>query len=82
MLVLSRKIHQSIVIDGNIRITMISVRGQQVRISIDAPQEVPIYRGELLKRPGAVPKNTLPQNPSLKADSGDSPTKKPELPRR
>ncbi len=48
MLVLSRKAEQSVVINGEITVRIIAVRGNVVRIGIEAPQEVPIHRGELL----------------------------------
>lgn len=47
MLVLSRKQHQAIVINDNIRGTVVSIRGNQVRIGIEAPQSVPVFREEL-----------------------------------
>jgi carbon storage regulator len=52
MLVLSRKIDESIIIGGSIRITIISIRGRQVRISIDAPEDITIIRDELLRVAG------------------------------
>ena len=48
MLVLSRKPTQSIRIGDDIVIHVLSVRGQQVRLAIDAPREIPIVRSELL----------------------------------
>jgi len=48
MLVLSRKQNQAIVINGNIRVTVISIRGSQVRIGIEAPSEVSVFREELV----------------------------------
>jgi carbon storage regulator len=48
MLVLSRKLNESIVIDGNIRVMVVGFRGNQVRLGIEAPGSVPIYREELL----------------------------------
>mgnify|MGYP001817300636 CR=1 FL=1 len=47
MLVLSRKKNESIVIDGNIVITVVEVRGDKVRLGIQAPREVPIHRSEV-----------------------------------
>ena len=51
MLVLSRKINETIVIGGNIRVTMTAIRSRQVRLAIEAPPEVPIVREELLPAP-------------------------------
>lgn len=47
MLVLSRKKNESIVIDENIVITVVEVRGDKVRLGIQAPKEVPIHRSEV-----------------------------------
>ena len=47
MLVLSRRPTETLVIDGGIRITVVSIRGNQVRLGIEAPDEVRIYREEL-----------------------------------
>lgn len=48
MLVLTRKTGQSIVIDGGIEITVLEVRGEQVRLGIAAPREIRVNRKELL----------------------------------
>jgi carbon storage regulator len=47
MLVLSRKTDESILIDGHIRITVLAVRGGQVRLGIEAPRSVRVIREEL-----------------------------------
>jgi len=47
MLVLSRKVGESIVIDGDIVISVSSVQGGRVKLCIDAPREKRISRGEL-----------------------------------
>ncbi len=47
MLVLSRRQAQSIVIGGDIVITVVSIRGDQVRIGIDAPRSVAVHRQEV-----------------------------------
>lgn len=48
MLVLSRKLNEKIVINGNITVTVVKIDRNQVRIGIDAPGDVPVYREELL----------------------------------
>jgi len=48
MLVLSRKAMQSVMIGSDVRITVIRVEGNQVRIGIEAPSDVRILRGELI----------------------------------
>ena len=47
MLALSRKKNEAIVIDNNIEITILEVKGDQVKIGINAPKEVPVYRKEV-----------------------------------
>lgn len=47
MLVLSRKKNESIVVDDNIVITVVEIRGDKVRLGIEAPREVPIHRSEV-----------------------------------
>jgi len=50
MLILSRKSNQSIVIGDDIKITILGGAGGQVRIGIDAPKDVPVYREEVYLR--------------------------------
>ena len=47
MLVLSRKKNESIVIDQNIVITVVEIRGDKVRLGIEAPKSIPIHRSEI-----------------------------------
>ncbi len=47
MLVLTRKVDQSIMIGDNIRIVVVDVRGDQVKIGIDAPRDVMVHRHEV-----------------------------------
>ncbi len=47
MLVLTRKSNQSIMIGDDIEISVLSVNGEKVRIGIQAPQEVPVFRMEI-----------------------------------
>ena len=50
MLVLGRKQHQSLVIGENIKITILEVKGNQVRIGIDAPDSITVRREEILNK--------------------------------
>jgi len=50
MLVLARKVGQSIIIGENIELTVIEVRGEQVRIGINAPRSIAVHRKELLEQ--------------------------------
>jgi len=47
MLALSRKKNEAIVINNNVEITILEVKGDQVKVGITAPKEVPIYRKEV-----------------------------------
>lgn len=47
MLVLSRQRDQSIVIGDNVVVTIVDIRGDKVRLGIDAPSEIPIHRREV-----------------------------------
>ncbi len=47
MLVLSRKKNESIVINDNITIVVVEIRGDKVRLGVEAPKEVPVHRREV-----------------------------------
>ena len=47
MLVLTRKRNESIVIGDDIEVSVLSVSGEKVRIGIDAPRDIPVFRKEL-----------------------------------
>ncbi len=50
MLILTRKNGETIRIGDDIEVTVLAVTGNQVRIGIDAPQEVPVHREEVYQR--------------------------------
>ena len=47
MLALSRKKNEALVINNNIGITVLEIKGEQVKLGISAPKDVPIYRKEV-----------------------------------
>ncbi len=47
MLALSRKKNEAIVINNNVEITILEIKGEQVKLGITAPKEVPVYRKEV-----------------------------------
>lgn len=47
MLALTRKINESIVINNDIEISILEIKGDQVKIGISAPKSIPIYRKEI-----------------------------------
>lgn len=47
MLVLTRKLGESIIIEGNIKITVVDINKQQIKLGIDAPKNVTINREEI-----------------------------------
>lgn len=47
MLILSRKENESIMINDNIEIQIVEIRGGQVRVGISAPREIPVHRDEI-----------------------------------
>ncbi|MBL8086884.1 MAG: carbon storage regulator CsrA [Chthonomonas sp.] len=50
MLVLTRKVNQSIVINEEIEVVVLEVRGEQVRLGIRAPKNVPVHRKEIFEQ--------------------------------
>lgn len=47
MLALSRKQGESIMVGGNIELTILEVKGEQVKVGISAPKSIPVYRKEI-----------------------------------
>ena len=59
MLVLSRKKNESIVIDDVITIVVVEIRGDKVRLGIEAPKEIPVHRREVYE---AIKRNEANQS--------------------
>lgn len=49
MLVLSRQRDQSIIINDNVVVTIVDIRGDKVRLGIEAPSEIPVHRREVFE---------------------------------
>ena len=65
MLVLSRKSTERIEIGDNVVVTVLEIRGNKVRIGIDAPKEVHVLRSELKEVLPSVPSDDGPDIPGL-----------------
>ena len=50
MLILTRKVGESVLIGNDISITILSVRGTQVKLGVEAPKEVSVHREEIYQR--------------------------------
>lgn len=50
MLILSRRKNESIVVNGNIRIVVVDIRGDKVQLGVEAPKDVPVFRSEVWKK--------------------------------
>jgi carbon storage regulator len=67
MLVLSRKKNESIVINDDITIVVVEIRGDKVRLGVEAPKEVPVHRNEVYE---AIRRNQ--QDPSSQPSEHDA----------
>lgn len=58
MLVLSRKLNEKIIIDGGITVTVVKIDRNHVRIGIEAPGHIPIFREEILPAAESLSQST------------------------
>jgi carbon storage regulator len=83
MLILSRKLGESIVIDGNIRVKIMRVDGDVVKIGIEAPATVPVHRQEVYEEIQRNNEQALTRQntslPTLINKPSASPTEKPAI---
>ncbi|MBO6260848.1 MAG: carbon storage regulator CsrA [Lachnospiraceae bacterium] len=59
MLALSRKKGEALFINNNIEVTVLEVKGDQVKLGIKAPKEIPVYRSEVYEQIQAANKEAL-----------------------
>lgn len=72
MLVLSRKKNESIVINNDITIVVVEIRGDKVRLGVEAPKEVPVHRREVYD---AICRNQIPSpQPGLPTNDQTGPS--------
>jgi len=69
MLVLSRKKNESIVINNDITIVVVEIRGDKVRLGVEAPKEVPVHRREVYD---AIKRNAAVQGGSTITEAGSN----------
>jgi len=50
MLILTRRVGESLMIGDNVNVTVLGIRGNQVRIGVDAPKDVAVHREEIYDR--------------------------------
>ena len=50
MLALARTVNESIIINDDIEVTVLEVKGDQIKLGIEAPRSVPVYRKEIYKQ--------------------------------
>ena len=74
MLILSRHVGESIIIGDEVTVTVLSVKGNQVRIGIDAPKEVSVHREEIYDRIKSEAGVAEKSNPMDLPPDADSPT--------
>ena len=61
MLVLSRRINESIVINGNISVVVVDIRADKIRLGIEAPKDVSVHRKEVYEAIQASGRDTTDQ---------------------
>lgn len=65
MLALTRRVGEKLIIDDHIVLTIVEIKGETIRVAIDAPKKVKIYRGEIYdaiakeNKMAAVPQNII-----------------------
>ena len=50
MLILTRRVGETVTIGDNVRVTVLGVKGNQVRLGIDAPKDIAVHREEIFER--------------------------------
>jgi len=59
MLVLSRKLNETILIGDNIRVTLLGIDGDKIKLGVDAPRDIKVFREELIEATKTTNKQAL-----------------------
>ena len=68
MLILTRRVGESLMIGDEINVTVLGIRGNQVRIGVNAPKEVAVHREEIYERIKQEKTGATPQAPSPESE--------------
>ena len=62
MLILTRRVGESVMIGDNVTVTVLGVKGNQVRVGVNAPKEIPVHREEIYERIKREESNNQPES--------------------
>ncbi len=75
VLVLSRKVNEKVVLSGGITLTIVEVRGDKIRLGIEAPKDVSVHRSEVAERIGFEGRKPSGEQPLVAPEDCGMPTK-------
>ncbi|MGH8593781.1 MAG: carbon storage regulator CsrA [Gammaproteobacteria bacterium] len=73
MLILTRRVGESVMIGDDVNITVLGIKGNQVRLGVNAPKEIPVHREEIYQRIQQEKNKAQEEaSPSVGADSANA----------